>query len=66
MQVKTLLMAECFPKNEIKQKGNRNRYAQMSRANKNAALFSMATNTRQRKFHNLQQPINFTNMNNQF
>jgi len=66
MQVKTLLMAECFPKNETKQKGNRNRYGQMSRVNKNAALFSMATNTRQRKFHNLQQPSSFSNMSNQF
>lgn len=66
MQVKTLLMAECFPKNETKQKGNRNRYGQMSRANKNAALFSMATNTRQRKFHNLQQPSSFSNLSNQF
>jgi len=56
MQVKTLLMAECFPKNDTQHKNTQNRYGQMLRANKNAALFSMAGNARQRKFHNLQQP----------
>jgi hypothetical protein len=56
MQVKTLLMAECFPKYDTQHKNTHNRYGQMLRANKNAALFSMSGNTRQRKFHNLQQP----------
>lgn len=56
MQVKTLLFAETFSKNDTQLKNGRNRYTQMLRANKNAALFSMAGNTKQRKFHNLQQP----------
>lgn len=56
MQVKTLLFAETFTKNDTQSKNGRNRYTQMLRANKNAALFSMAGNTKQRKFHNLQQP----------
>jgi len=55
MQMKTLLMAECFP-NEGKKNKNSGRYGQTLRANKNSALFGMAGNTRQRKFHNLQQP----------
>lgn len=56
MQVKSLLLAECFPKHDSQQKNNHGRYGQMLRANKNSALFSMAGNARQRKFHNLQQP----------
>lgn len=55
MQMKTLLMAECFP-NQKQSRKTHGCYGQMLRANKNAALFSMAGNTRQRKFHNLQQP----------
>jgi len=55
MQMKTLLMAECFP-NESQKKKNNGRYGETLRANKNSALFAMAGNTRQRKFHNLQQP----------
>lgn len=55
MQVKSLLMAECFGKDG--QKNNvHGRYGQMTRANKNAALFGLAGNARTRKFHNLQQP----------
>jgi hypothetical protein len=55
MQMKTLLLAECFP-NENKKKRNSGRYGQILHANKNSALFAMAGNTRTRKFHNLQQP----------
>jgi len=55
MQMKTLLMAECFP-NESQKKRNGGRFGQTLRANKNSALFGMAGNARQRKFHNLQQP----------
>lgn len=65
MQVKTLLFAECFSK-EPQNKNNHTRYGQMLRANKNCALFSMAGNAKQRKFHNLQQPsMNIMNNKNQ-
>lgn len=56
MQVKTLLLSEYIKNPMDSQKCGNNRYGQMNRANKNAALFAMANNTRQRKFHNLQQP----------
>lgn len=55
MQMKSLLLAECFP-NENKKKRNNGRYGQIQNVNKNSALFAMAGNTRTRKFHNLQQP----------
>jgi hypothetical protein len=65
MQVKSLLMAECFGKDGLKNGNNNTRYGQMTRANKNAALFGLAGNARTRKFHNLMQPSMTTVAKNQ-
>ena len=65
-QVKTLLMSECFKangKHDSSHGGNKT--SQLRRANKNATFFSMLNNnanTRQRKFHNLQQPSQSSNL----
>lgn len=65
MQVKSLLMAECFGKDGQKNNMHGRSYGQMTRANKNAALFGLAGNARTRKFHNLQQPSMTTVAKNQ-
>jgi len=65
MQVKSLLMAECFGKDGQKNNMHGRSYGQMTRANKNAALFGLAGNARTRKFHNLQQPSMTTAAKNQ-
>jgi activator of HSP90 ATPase len=58
MQVKTLLLSDFFLKSKQVEQTNKSS-AQFKRANKSATFFSMLgnnANSRQRKFHNLQQP----------